>query len=145
MKSSPCKLLHLEWMSNAVLLYSTGNCTQPLGLEHDGRQYKKGYVHRLMTGSLCCTTEIGTALSINYTLVKKKKFNYENQKKSHLVTWVNQKPSIITDFQKVENIQILGVVLCSWQQLFFLWRSLASRWPQKALGTLLLGQSWGKV
>lgn len=39
-----------------------------------------------MTGSLCCTTEIGTALSINYTLVKKKKFNYENQKKSHLVT-----------------------------------------------------------
>ena len=32
-----CKLLHLEWISNAVLLYSTGNHVQSLGLEHDGR------------------------------------------------------------------------------------------------------------
>ena len=30
------KLLH-EWISNEVLLYSTGNCVQSLGLEHDGR------------------------------------------------------------------------------------------------------------
>ena len=32
-----CKLLHLEWISNGVLLYSTGNNVQSLGLEHDGR------------------------------------------------------------------------------------------------------------
>ena len=32
-----CKLLHLEWMSNEVLLYSTGNYTQSLGIEHDVR------------------------------------------------------------------------------------------------------------
>ena len=32
-----CKLLHLEWISNEVLLYSTGNYSQFLGIEHDGR------------------------------------------------------------------------------------------------------------
>ena len=35
------KLLHLEWISNKVLLYSTGTYTQSLGIEHDGRQYEK--------------------------------------------------------------------------------------------------------
>ena len=34
---SRCKLLHLEWISNEVLLYSTGNSIQSLGIEHDGR------------------------------------------------------------------------------------------------------------
>ena len=34
---SRCKLLHLEWISNEVLLYSTGNYTQFLGIDHDGR------------------------------------------------------------------------------------------------------------
>ena len=32
-----CKLLHLEWKRNEVLLYSTGNCIQSLVMEHDGR------------------------------------------------------------------------------------------------------------
>ena len=32
-----CKLLHLEWISNEVLLYGTGNCIQSLGIEHNGR------------------------------------------------------------------------------------------------------------
>ena len=31
------KLLHLEWVSNGALLYSTGNDVQSFGLEHDGR------------------------------------------------------------------------------------------------------------
>ena len=34
---SRCKLLHLEWISNEVLLYSTGDCVQSLGIEHAGR------------------------------------------------------------------------------------------------------------
>lgn len=37
-----------------------------------------------MTGSLCCTTEIGTALSINYTLVKKKKIQLRKPKEKPL-------------------------------------------------------------
>ena len=32
-----CKLLHLEWISNEVLVYSTGNYSQSLGIEHDVR------------------------------------------------------------------------------------------------------------
>ena len=32
-----CKLLHLEWMSNEVLLYSTGNYNQSTGTDRDGR------------------------------------------------------------------------------------------------------------
>ena len=34
---SRCKLLHLEWISNEVLLYSTGNYIQSFGTEHNGR------------------------------------------------------------------------------------------------------------
>ena len=54
-----CKLLHLEGI-NRVLLYSTGNYIQSLGRDHDGRYYKKKNVCICMTGSLCCTAEIGT-------------------------------------------------------------------------------------
>ena len=34
---SRCKVLHFEWISNEVLLCSTGNCMQSLVIEHDGR------------------------------------------------------------------------------------------------------------
>ena len=34
---SRCKLLHLEWISNEVLLYSKGNYVQSLVMEHDER------------------------------------------------------------------------------------------------------------
>ena len=39
------KLLDLEWISNEVLLYSTGNYIQCFGIAHDGRGYKKGNVY----------------------------------------------------------------------------------------------------
>lgn len=31
-----CKVLHLEWISNEVLLYNTGNYIQSQHREHDG-------------------------------------------------------------------------------------------------------------
>ena len=34
---SRCKLLHLEWISNEVLLYSKGKYIHSLGIEHDRR------------------------------------------------------------------------------------------------------------
>ena len=34
---SRCKPFHLEWIDNKVLLYRTGNYSQSLGIEHDGR------------------------------------------------------------------------------------------------------------
>ena len=36
-----CKLLHLEWISNEILLYSTGNYIQSLVMEHDGGLQQK--------------------------------------------------------------------------------------------------------
>ena len=35
--ASRCKLLHLEWISDEVLLYRTGNCIQSPGIDHDGK------------------------------------------------------------------------------------------------------------
>ena len=35
-----CKLLHLEWISNEALLYSTRNYIQSLGIDHDRKKYK---------------------------------------------------------------------------------------------------------
>ena len=57
-----CKLLHLEWINNGVLLYNTGNYAQSLRVECDGREYEKKSVYICMTGSLCCTAEIDTTL-----------------------------------------------------------------------------------
>ena len=34
---SRCKLLRVEWISNELLLYSTGNYSQSLGIDQDGR------------------------------------------------------------------------------------------------------------
>ena len=33
---SRCKGLYFQWINNEVLLYSTGNYIQPLGIEYDG-------------------------------------------------------------------------------------------------------------
>ena len=38
---SRCKLLHLGWIRNEVLLFRTGNCVPSLRLEHDRRSYGK--------------------------------------------------------------------------------------------------------
>ena len=35
---SRCKLLHIEWMDNKVLLYSTGNYIQCTGINHNGKE-----------------------------------------------------------------------------------------------------------
>ena len=32
-----CELLHLEWISNEVLLYNPGNYIQSLGIDHNRR------------------------------------------------------------------------------------------------------------
>ena len=65
-----CRLLHLESISNGVLLYRIGNYVQSLGVEHGGREYGKSVCvcvcvcvcararARVVAGSLCCTAEI---------------------------------------------------------------------------------------
>ena len=39
---SRCKLLHLEWINNKVLLSSTGNYIQYPRINHNGKEYHKG-------------------------------------------------------------------------------------------------------
>lgn len=34
---STCKLYHLEWIDHKVLVYSAGNYSQSLRIEHDGK------------------------------------------------------------------------------------------------------------
>ena len=48
-----CKLLHLEWISNEVLLHSTGNYNQSLGIDHDGRSHKKRYIYVCIYVCVC--------------------------------------------------------------------------------------------
>ena len=38
---SRCKLLHVEWINNKVLLYSTGNYIQYPVINHNGKKYEK--------------------------------------------------------------------------------------------------------
>ena len=54
---SRCKLVHLKWISNEVLLYSTGNYIQSLGLD-----MMEDNIRNIISGSLCYTAEIGTTL-----------------------------------------------------------------------------------
>ena len=59
---SRCKLLHIEWMDDKVLLYSPGNYIQCPGINHNGKEYKKKNVYICITESPCCTVEINTTL-----------------------------------------------------------------------------------
>ena len=48
-----CKLFHLKWINNRVLMYSIGNCVQYFGLECDGRQYRKKMYMYVCLGHFC--------------------------------------------------------------------------------------------
>ena len=43
------KLLHIKWINNKVLLYSTGNCSQYLVINHSGKYLKSIYVYNWIT------------------------------------------------------------------------------------------------
>ena len=53
-------LLHLKWINNKVLLYSTGNYFQYPVINHNGKDYEKEYT--CITESLYCTAEINAIL-----------------------------------------------------------------------------------
>ena len=42
---SGCKLLHIGWISNKVLLYSTGNNIQYPVINHNGKEYEKECIY----------------------------------------------------------------------------------------------------
>ena len=43
------KLLHIEWINNKVLLYSTGNCIQYPVINHNGNKYEKECIYNGIT------------------------------------------------------------------------------------------------
>ena len=56
---SRCKLIYTEWI-NKVLSYSTENYSLYPGINHNGKEYEKEYIH--VPESLGCTAEINTTL-----------------------------------------------------------------------------------
>ena len=44
-EASKCKLLHIEWISNKILLYRTGNYIQYPMINYNGKEYKKEHIH----------------------------------------------------------------------------------------------------
>ena len=65
---SRCNLLHIGWMENQVVLYSTGNYIHCPGINNSGKEYKKEsiylytHTHIHITESLCCMAESNTTL-----------------------------------------------------------------------------------
>ena len=85
---SRCKVLHLEWISNEVLLYSSGNHIQSLGIDSDGRKNTKMNVYICMTGSLCYIAEM--AQHCKSTLIKKKRKEKRNEKRLLSLSYITE-------------------------------------------------------
>ena len=71
-----CKLLHLQWINNELLLYITGNYIQSPGINHNGKECI------YITDSLCCTADWHDI--VNQLYVNK------NVKKKHLLKACNE-------------------------------------------------------
>ena len=70
-----CTLRSMEWLANGDLLYSTENSTQYSVIIYEGKESERTDMCICMTGLLCCTAEIITALQSNCTLKKTLKKN----------------------------------------------------------------------
>ena len=54
-----------QWINKEVLLYRTGNSIQDPGINHNGKEYKKGihtYIHIYISESFFCIAVINTTL-----------------------------------------------------------------------------------
>ena len=50
---SRCKLVYMDWISNKVLLCSTGNYIQYLVINHNGKEYEKEYIYIYIHTHIC--------------------------------------------------------------------------------------------
>ena len=57
---SRSKPLYIEWISNKVLPYSTGNYIQYPAINHDGKEYARECI--CIAESLCCAAGFNTTL-----------------------------------------------------------------------------------
>ena len=72
---SRCKLLHLEWICNEILLYSTGNYIQSLVIKHNGKLVQ-----------LCKST------TLQFFLSKKKTKEESLNPALNMATFISSKP-----------------------------------------------------
>ena len=57
---SRCNHLHIEWINNKVLLYSSEDHLQYLMINHNKKEYKNVYIR--IAGLLCCIPVINPTL-----------------------------------------------------------------------------------
>lgn len=70
---SRCILLHLEWLSNEVLLYSTGNYTQSLGTDQYGGEERNVSICKTGVTLLDSRIWYNVINHLHFKNVKKKK------------------------------------------------------------------------
>ena len=65
--------IHTGWANNKALLYSKGNYSQYLEINHNGKEYKKEciFIYNWVYINTFCTAEINTTLQINYISIEK--------------------------------------------------------------------------
>ena len=63
---SRCKLLHIGWVNNKVLLYSIGNYIQCTGINHNGKEYTKKNIYTHICVYIYTHMHIYTYLHIFY-------------------------------------------------------------------------------
>ena len=68
-----CKLLEIGWITNKILLHSTGNYIQYPMTKHNVKKNTKYNVYMCINESLFYTAKINTTLYISSTSIKKKK------------------------------------------------------------------------
>ena len=71
---SRCKLVHIEWTENMVLVGSTENCIQYPIINHNEKEHEKEYIYVCVCACVCvcvcvCVTEsLCSTAAINTTL-----------------------------------------------------------------------------
>ena len=125
---SRCKLLHIEWINNKVLLCGTGNNTQYPVIKHKEKNIYI-YIYICITESLCCTVEINI---VNKPYLSKNN-NY------NLVFVCVFLPLIRTIHLSLNSLKSSNPSLSVWQERVILF--ISSSW-NLLLCNLLLFVSW---
>ena len=72
-----CKLLPLEWVSNGILLYTTGNCVWSLVMEPDNVRKKNAYTRLCDWVTWICSRKLTehckSAVMDKINIIKKKR------------------------------------------------------------------------
>ena len=77
-------LLYLKWITNKVLLYSTGSSAQCYVAAWRGGEFKEEWIPVYVWLCLCCPPETTTVLLISYIPIQDKKFKKKKKDQRQL-------------------------------------------------------------